>query len=37
MADYKRIWYSSVASVGNPSTNIVSGAKLGEDNGPGFG
>lgn len=37
LADYKRIWYASVASIANPSTNILSGAPLGADNGPGFG
>ena len=46
MADYKHIWYSSVASVGNPSTNILvcaggGGAPgatcLGGSNGTGFG
>lgn len=36
-ADFQRINYSKVASVGNPSTNAFSGAKLGEANGPGFG
>ena len=33
-ADFRRIWYSSVASVGNPSTNP---AQFGLPNGPGFG
>jgi long-chain fatty acid transport protein len=46
MADYKRIWYSSVTSVGNPSTNILvcaggggpPGATcLGGSDGTGFG
>ena len=37
LADYKHIWYGSVASIANPSTNILSGAALGADNGPGFG
>lgn len=37
LADYKRIWYSSVESVANPSTNILAGSPLGADNGPGFG
>ena len=32
--DYKRINYSGVASIGNPSTNQ---APLGSSNGPGFG
>jgi long-chain fatty acid transport protein len=34
LADYKRIWYSSIESIANPSTNA---ALLGTDNGPGFG
>jgi long-chain fatty acid transport protein len=34
MADYKRIWFSSVASVSNPITNPL---PFGADNGPGFG
>ena len=33
-ADFERIFYSSVPSVGNPSTNQ---APLGASNGPGFG
>jgi long-chain fatty acid transport protein len=33
-ADYKRINYSEIASIGNPSTNQ---APLGAANGPGFG
>jgi len=37
LADYKHIWYGSVASIANPSTNIQSGALPGADNGPGFG
>ena len=37
MADYKRIWFSSVASVGNPSTNFLLGNPFGADNGGGFG
>jgi long-chain fatty acid transport protein len=37
MADYKHIWYGSVAAIANPSTNILAGDKLGADNGPGFG
>lgn len=43
MVDYKRIFYSDVAAVGNPSTNILqcfAGQKnscLGAANGPGFG
>lgn len=34
LIDYKRIWYGSVASISNPSTNPF---PLGLDNGPGFG
>ena len=34
MADYKRIFYSDVASIANPSTNQ---ALFGASNGPGFG
>lgn len=34
LADYKHIWYSSVDSIANPSTNL---APLGSDGGPGFG
>ena len=34
MLDYKRIFYSDVASVGDPSTN---NAQFGASNGPGFG
>jgi long-chain fatty acid transport protein len=34
LADYKRIWYSSVASVGDPTTTP---ALFGASNGPGFG
>ncbi len=37
MFDYKRIFYSDVASIGNPSASLLAGAKLGADNGPGFG
>ncbi len=37
MADYKRIWFSDVQSVGNPSTNILLGIPFGANNGPGFG
>jgi len=35
--DYQRINYSGVKSINNPSTNILLGASLGADNGPGFG
>ncbi len=34
MVDYKHIWYSTIASIANPSTNQ---APFGSDNGPGFG
>jgi long-chain fatty acid transport protein len=34
MADYKRIWFSSVAALHNPSTNAP---PFGADAGPGFG
>jgi long-chain fatty acid transport protein len=34
LADYKHIWYSSIAAIANPSTN---NALLGTDNGRGFG
>ena len=37
MVDYKRIWFSSVASIGNPSTNFLLGNPFGADNGAGFG
>lgn len=37
LVDYKRIWFSDVKSVGNPSTNIFTGAAFGDPNGPGFG
>ncbi|MEZ5910688.1 MAG: outer membrane protein transport protein [Hyphomicrobiaceae bacterium] len=36
MADYKRIWYGSVASIANPSANAFI-APFGAGNGPGFG
>jgi long-chain fatty acid transport protein len=36
MLDYKRIWFSSIASVGNPTTNFFT-AQFGADNGAGFG
>jgi long-chain fatty acid transport protein len=36
MADYKRIWYGSVASVSNPSTNLGL-FPFGDPNGPGYG
>ena len=34
MADYKRIWFSSIATLHNPSTNSP---PFGGDTGPGFG
>lgn len=42
MADYKRIWYSDVSSIHNPSTNILTASVepaklLGGANGAGFG
>ena len=36
LADYKHVWFSSVASIGNPSTNFP-GVPFGADNGAGFG
>lgn len=36
-ADYKRIEYSGVASVGNPLAPLLSGVLFGSENGPGFG
>lgn len=35
--DYQKISYSGVAAIANPSANILSGASLGANNGPGFG
>ena len=37
MADYKRIWFGSIPSVGNPTTNFLLPAPFGADNGAGFG
>jgi long-chain fatty acid transport protein len=38
MADYRRIWFSSVASVANPSTNFIPGGNpFGANNGAGYG
>jgi long-chain fatty acid transport protein len=37
LADYRHIWFGSIASIANPSTNILLGNPLGSDNGPGFG
>lgn len=36
LLDYKHIWFGSVRSIANPSTNIAF-APFGADNGPGFG
>lgn len=36
-ADYKRIEYSGVGSVGNPIQNLFLGRPFGSANGPGFG
>lgn len=36
-ADYKRIEYSGVKSVGNPLSPLFVGVPFGADNGPGFG
>ena len=36
-ADYKRIEYSGIASVGNPVQNLFLGQPFGAANGPGFG
>jgi long-chain fatty acid transport protein len=37
MADYKRIWFNSIAAVGNPTTNLELLIPFGTDNGAGFG
>lgn len=37
MADYRRIWFNSVPSVGNPSTNFLLGNAFGAGNGAGYG
>jgi long-chain fatty acid transport protein len=42
MADYRRIWYSVIKSINNPSTNILTAGinpanLLGGPDGPGFG
>jgi long-chain fatty acid transport protein len=37
MLDYKRIWYSVIKSINNPSTNLLTGKMLGASDGPGFG
>jgi long-chain fatty acid transport protein len=35
--DYQKIGYGGVKSIANPSANILAGAALGANNGPGFG
>lgn len=37
LADYRHIWFGEIASIANPSTNLLLGNPLGSDNGPGFG
>lgn len=37
LVDYRHIWFGSVNSSANPSTNILLGNPLGSNNGPGFG
>jgi long-chain fatty acid transport protein len=37
LVDYRHIWFSETNAVGDPSTLLLSGAKLGSTNGPGFG
>lgn len=36
-ADYSRINYSGVTSIGNPMRNLMAGNPMGSPNGPGFG
>ncbi len=36
-ADYSRINYSGVTSIGNPMSNLMAGNPMGSSNGPGFG
>ncbi len=36
-ADYARINYSGVTSIGNPMSNLMAGNPMGSANGPGFG
>lgn len=36
-ADYSRINYSGVPSIGNPMSNLAAGNPMGSANGPGFG
>ncbi|MHB8388082.1 MAG: OmpP1/FadL family transporter [Acidobacteriaceae bacterium] len=35
--DFERIYYNAIPSVGNLANGITSGARLGAENGPGFG
>lgn len=37
MADYKRIFYSSIPAVGDSSLGLLTGSQMGSTNGPGFG
>ena len=37
MVDYRRIWFGSVASVGNPTTNFLLGTPFGAPDGSGYG
>lgn len=37
MADYKRIFYSDISAIADPSTNLFLGLPLGASSGPGFG
>jgi long-chain fatty acid transport protein len=37
MFDYKRIFYSDVAAIADPSTNVLLGIPFGASNGSGFG
>ena len=36
-ADYARVNYSGVRSIGNPMSNLMTGNPMGSPNGPGFG
>ena len=36
-ADYSRVNYSGVLSIGNPMSNLMAGNPMGSPNGPGFG
>ncbi|MDE2578897.1 MAG: outer membrane protein transport protein [Hyphomicrobiales bacterium] len=37
MGEYKRIFYSSVGAIANPSAGIMYGVRMGQGGGPGFG